>query len=184
MPPRTFLAQHGDSARDGAGNAQQDMNANHCQKDWISRRYLDSRYVGRSCGHADAFRDVGGINPSFPIVGTNWLHCTDERAHEFAVDLLGNRVYINALTSEEFTCVGYSVDPSGFDADILEACGLQLRSVFALLKGTGDTADPKLHPLPKLLGHLPSRHDIGNRKTTTGLQYPKRFTENLILVGR
>ena len=117
MATRTFLAQHGDSARDGAGKPQQDMNANHCQKDWISGGYLNSGYVGCPFGHADAFREMGRrsrqINPSFPIVGMNWVHCTDEGAHEFAVDLLGNRVYINALTSEEFTRVGYSVDPSG-----------------------------------------------------------------------
>jgi hypothetical protein len=112
------------------------------------------------------------------------LDCTDERAHEFAVDLLGNRVYINAFASEEFARVGNSVDPSGFDAGILGACGVQLRSVFTFLKGARDTADPKQHALPELLGHLPSRHDIGDRKPTTGLQYSKRFAENLILVDR
>ena len=127
------------------------------------------------------------IDPSFSVGFDGRMgrfYRTDERAHEFAVDLLGNRVHINAFASEELTRVGNSVDPSGFDAGILEACCLQLRSVFAFLKGTRDTADPKQHAMPELLGHLPSRHDIGDRKPTAGLQYPKRFTENLILVGR
>jgi hypothetical protein len=35
------------SARDRAGKSQQDMNAHHRQKDWISGRYFNSRYVPR-----------------------------------------------------------------------------------------------------------------------------------------
>jgi hypothetical protein len=87
------------------------------------------------------------------------------------------------MSGEELARVGNSVDPSGFDAGTLEAYCLQLRSVFAFLKSASDTAAPKHHPLPELLGYVPSRHDVGDRKPTTGLQYPKCFTQTLILVG-
>jgi hypothetical protein len=36
MATGTFLTEHGDGARDRAGEPQQDMNAHHGQKDWIS----------------------------------------------------------------------------------------------------------------------------------------------------
>src|SRR5258708_3425838 len=87
-----------------------------------------------------AFRDIGRrtreIDPSFSVVFDGRMgrfYCTNEGAHEFAVDLLGNGVHINAFASEELARVGNSVDPSGFDAGALEACCLQLRSVFAFL---------------------------------------------------
>src|SRR5258705_3181216 len=155
-----------------------------------SGAYLNSCYVGCPFGHVVAFREIGRrtreIDPSFSVASDRRMGrfcCTNKGAHEFAVDLLGNGVHINAFASEELARVGNSVDPSGFDAGALEACCLQLRSVFAFLKSASDTADPKQHPLPELLGYVPSRHDVGDRKPTTGLQYPKCFTENLILVG-
>jgi hypothetical protein len=54
MATRAFLTQHGDGAGDRAGEPQQDMNAHHGQKDWISGWYLNSRNVGYLVEHTDA----------------------------------------------------------------------------------------------------------------------------------
>ena len=56
MATRAFLAQHGDGARDRAGEPQQDVNSHHCKKDWISGGYLNSCYVGNPFRHTDVSR--------------------------------------------------------------------------------------------------------------------------------
>jgi LysM domain len=91
------------------------MNPNHGEKDWISGGYLNSCYVGCPFGHVVAFREIGRrtreIDPSFSVVFDGRMgrfYCTNEGAHEFAVDS-GRPVTARSGDSLETLAAAYHV---------------------------------------------------------------------------
>src|SRR6185437_3350733 len=112
------------------------------------------------------------------------LNGADKGAHELAVDLLCHCVHVDALARQEFSCIGHAVDARRLDTGLLEASSPELGRVFILFQRAGDAADPQQHVAAQLFGHLSAGHHIGYRKSSAGLQYAKRLTDDLILVCR
>ena len=87
---------------------------------------------------ADAIRHSIGSAAGFRL----WFHGADEGAHEFSIDLRGDRVHVDALAGEKFARVFDAIDARGLDVDGLEASRCELRAVIVFFERAGDAADP------------------------------------------
>src|SRR6266446_4960042 len=125
----------------------------------------------RAAGRADdvaAARGLSGANKS---------------ADEFAVDERGDFFDVEAGGSEKFAGLFDFVNARGLDVHGFEASSIKLVSVFVLLEGAGDTADPELHALTNGSRHFTANDDVGNGEAAAGLQDAEGFAEDAILIA-
>ena len=113
------------------------------------------------------------------------LHGADERAHELAFHLRGDRVHIDALAAQErrahprcCKCAWVRCRCSSKPASA------SLRDVLDLFKRARDAADPQQHVLPHFGRHLAARDDIGDGEAAAGLQHAERLAQHAVLVAR
>src|SRR5664279_2281326 len=112
------------------------------------------------------------------------LFGSNEGAHKLAVNLLDNRVSIEAGRGQEFTGILAVVHAGDFDIDPGESSRGELVHIVGFGQGTGDTTDPELHA-PANSGRYFTAHDhIGDGEATAGPQHPERLPEYLVLVAR
>ena len=150
MATGTFLTQHGDSACDRAGEPQQDMNAHHCQKDWISGRI--SQFLRRwlmpsvTLMHpAEIGRRAREIDPSFSV-GFDGRMESVLLARMKALMNLPSTSWATASTSmplpaRNSRASAIPVDPSGFDAGVA-----QKPAAFSLDRYSPSSRAPAIQP--------------------------------------
>src|SRR5262249_2947929 len=88
--------------------------------------------------------------------------CANKRAHEFALDFLRHRIYVDSLRAQKRASIFDAVDPSRLKIDFFEPGPRELLKVIRVLQGSGDAAHPEEHMLPDFLGNIAAHYHIGH----------------------
>src|SRR5271157_719102 len=128
----------------------------------------------------------------FPLRAARWaaaglgdgLHGADEGAHEFAVDLRGDRIHVDARLGEELAGVRNAVDAGGFDRDLVEAGGSQLGAILVFFERAGNAADPQQDAAADFGEHPAFGDNVGNGQAAAGFENAEGFGQYAVLVGR
>src|SRR5271154_7154868 len=113
-----------------------------------------------------------------------WLYGADKCARDFAVDLGGDGVRVEALAGQHFARVFGAIDAGGFDIDLLKARGCELLAIRGVLERSGDAADPRENALPYFGADFSAGDHVGNGEASPGFEHAEGFAQNLALVGR
>src|SRR5665647_205230 len=113
----------------------------------------------------------------------SWLHGSDESTHEFALDLWGNGIHINALADQECSCVLDVVNSGRFNIDRFKSCRCELFGIFRVSERPRDAPNPQQHVEPYDRGNLAARHHVGHSETAPRFQHSKRFFQHTVLVS-
>src|ERR1039458_1434622 len=116
--------------------------------------------------------------------GGPWLHGSDESTHEFALDLRGNGIHINAFTDQKCSCVLDVVNPGRFDIDRFKSCPCELFGIFRVSERPRDAPNPQQHVAPYDSGNLAARHHVGHSETAPRFKHSERFAQHAVLVSR
>src|SRR5437667_5697279 len=98
--------------------------------------------------------------PPSSLRGSTRLRRPYEGAHEFSVDLRGDRVNVDALFCQKRACVSDIIHARLLNPDVIEARGSQPGAIVAFIKRTANAADPEQRVLAHVLGDLPACHDV------------------------
>src|SRR5579864_6644756 len=90
------------------------------------------------------------------------LDRADESAQKFPVHLRSERVYIDSLPCEKFSCIFGAIDARGLDLNLLKSCGRQLAAIFLFFQRACNATDPRQHTLANFGQNFSSGDDIGN----------------------
>src|SRR5688572_24683624 len=110
--------------------------------------------------------------------------CPDECAHELAIDLWRNEIYVYSLARKERAGVIDAINAGGFNVNTLEAGCAEFGTVVVFFQSAGDASNPEKHLLANLTWNLSTRYHVGDSEAATGLQHAKRLFQYLVLICR
>src|SRR5262249_12132669 len=101
----------------------------------------------------------------------------DERTGELVLDERSHPIDVNTRLSEVASRILELVDAPRLELHIDESGRAQLPFVLHVFERARKAADPEFHAATNVGRHLPSHHDIGDRKAPTRFEDSERFTE-------
>src|SRR5262249_49474426 len=103
-------------------------------------------------------------------------------AHEFAVHLRSDGIYIKSVAGEKLAGILDAVDARRFNRHRSKPGRFKLLTVLCLFECAGNAADPQEQALADFRQHPSTRHDVRDGEPAAGLEYAKGFGKHLVFV--
>ena len=101
----------------------------------------------------------------------HWFHRADECAQELAVHLRRERIHIEALTGEEFTCIFHAINAGRLDFYVRKSGGRQFGPVLRFFQCARDAPDPKQNALADFRPSRPTVREVTPKKLSIRLLF-------------